>query len=119
MSTEEVIVRSFIEAFNNHDVGAMATLVDENMVWLSVQGDSVLAEASGREELVRQMEGYFATAPSIRSEAQDLITTGSFVSFRERVYWEGDQGEQTQASLAVYEIREGLIVHVWYYPAVP
>ena len=118
-SAEEEVVRALEEAFNNHDADAMAALVDEDIAWFSIAGDSVLVEVRGREALRSGMEGYFASVPSVRSEVEEVVTTGAFVAFRERVFWEGADGERTRAALGVYEVRDGLIVRAWYYPAVP
>ena len=38
---------------------------------------------------------------------------------REVAYWLTVDGELAQASLAIYEVRDGLIHRVWYYPVGP
>ena len=43
--------------------------------------------------------------------------SGSFVAIREHVRWQTETGEKSQAALAVYEVRDGKIRRVWYYPA--
>jgi hypothetical protein len=34
------------------------------------------------------------------------------------VLWTGKSGRRSQAALGVYEVRDGLVKRVWYYPAV-
>lgn len=114
-----IVVRAFSDAFNAHDVDAMIALVSDDFAWLAIAGDSVTVEARGPEQLRAGMGGYFAGIPSVRSEMGDMTVTGSFVSFTERVFWDGPEGEQTQASLAVYEVADGRIQRAWYYPSIP
>ncbi len=33
--------------------------------------------------------------------------------------WQGKNGERTQSALAVYEVEEGRVRRVWYYPVQP
>ena len=47
-----------------------------------------------------------------------IKVSGRYVTVRERASWTSKSGEKrSQASLAVYEIRDGLVARVWYYPA--
>ena len=113
------IVKNHVAAFNRHDVVGMMALVGKNVRWFSVLKDSVALEADGKEALRKSMEDYFGSIPSARSAIEDAITRGSFVAVRERAFWQGKSGEQSQASLAIYEVRDGLIQSVWYFPAQP
>ncbi len=105
------------KAFNEHDVNAMAANVTNDIKWLSIVGDSLVIEASGREALKEGMQSYFKAIPSTRSEIEAALLSGSFVAVRERAFWKGKDGEQSQFSLAVYEMRNEKIVRVWYFPA--
>ncbi len=51
------------------------------------------------------------------SEIEAALLSGSFVAVRERAFWQGKDGEKSQFSLAVYEVRNEKIVRVWYFPA--
>ena len=65
------------------------------------------------------LAGYFKSLPDVRSEMFDITQTGVFVSYRERASWTAKDGKpRAQQALAVYEMRDGLIVRVWYFPAV-
>ena len=65
------------------------------------------------------MEDYFASVPEPRAEIDGMVVSGNFVSVREVAYWLTVEGEVAQASLAIYEVRDGLIYRVWYYPVEP
>lgn len=111
-------VHEHMAAFNRHDVEGMVARVARDFVWLSVSGDEVTVEARGRETLAEGMRSYFASLPTVRSEVEENMVSGRFVVVRERATWTSDSGEErTQASLGVYEIDDGLIQRVWYYPA--
>lgn len=113
------VVESQIEAFNAHDATALAELVSDDFVWLSVQGDTIDVAVQGRTALRESMKRYFESVPSVRSTLESAVATGPFVAVRERVRWKEDEGRtRSQASLAVYQIEEGRIRRVWYFPAV-
>lgn len=117
-SPELDIVREQIDAFNRHDVEAMTARVAPDFVWLAVAGDSVTVEARGRDALAEGMRSYFASLPGARSEVEESVVTGPYVAIRERAIWTDRQGEErSRVSLGVYEVRDGLIRRVWYYPA--
>ena len=104
-------VETFMAAFNRHDPDAMAGMVtvDFELYYVDEDGTSALA-MTGPEQLRTEMVGYFAERPSVRSEIAGAVGGPVFVSFRERIVG-------GQSSLAVYEVREGRIKRVWYYPA--
>jgi hypothetical protein len=56
------------------------------------------------------MNAYFASRPTVHSTITAAIDGPHFVSFREQITG-GD------SSLAVYEIRDGLVRRAWYFPA--
>lgn len=105
------------QAFNDHDVESMAESVMDDIKRLSIVGDSLVIEASDRGALKEGMQGYFKAMPSARSEIEAALLSGSFVAVRERVFWQGKDGEKSQFSLAVYEVLNEKIIRVWYFPA--
>jgi uncharacterized protein YndB with AHSA1/START domain/ketosteroid isomerase-like protein len=110
------VVRAYLQAYNQHDVERMLGFLAPEFVWLSVTGDSVVVEARGVDALRSQMMAYFRRLPSTRSELEEVIALGPWVSARERAHWITASGPRSQASLSVYEVRDGLIRRVWYYP---
>jgi len=114
------VVHGQMDAFNRHDVAAMAAGVAPDFVWFSVTGDELTVEARGRGAFAESMRSYFASLPSVRSELEESLISGSFVTIRERATWTDGSGvERSQPALGVYEVRDGLIQRVWYYPAEP
>jgi len=105
-----------LAAFNAHDVNAMVANLAEDFAWFAVDPDMTRAELRGREEFRRSMELYFTSVPGARAEIEERLGVGPFAAVRERAYWMRGGVEFSQASLAVYELRDGLIRRVWYYP---
>lgn len=114
----ERVVRAFLDAYNRHDVPGLLALSDTEIVWLSVEGDSVRVETRGREALARGLEGYFRRLPSVRSTLERVSALGPWVSAHERAEWTAASGARSQSAVSVYEVRERRIRRVWYYPAV-
>lgn len=111
------VVRQFTEAFNNHDVDAMLELAHPEIEWGSVQGDTLSMEATGHAELRQGMDSYFSALPSVRSSIESVIPGERFTGVRERASWESDGESRSQSSIAVYEIEDGRILRVTYFPA--
>lgn len=111
MPTPLAIAERLMEAFNRHDPEAMSSLVTEDfeLFYFNNEGKAELS-VTGREALKAEMTDYFKTRPDVRSKIADAIGGTNYVSFREQIVGGA-------SSLAVYEVREGLIRRVWYYPA--
>ncbi len=117
-SASMATVEALFVAFNAHDTEAMQKLVADDVVWFTVAGDSMAKDVAGKEALGKWLTGYFRSLPTVASTIEDVVANGPFVSLRERVRWQGKNGEKTQASIAVYEVEEGKIKRVWYYSSV-
>lgn len=105
------VATRLVEAFNQHDPAAMAALVtgDFELYYVDESGVASLG-IQGAEQLAAEMTSYFAARPTVRSTISAAIDGPVFVSFRE-------QTVGGQSSLAVYEVRDGLIRRAWYFPA--
>ncbi|MBA3559908.1 MAG: nuclear transport factor 2 family protein [Gemmatimonadaceae bacterium] len=114
----ESVVKAFVAAHNRHDVPAMLELVDTGFVWLSLVGDSIQVETRGRDALKGGMESYFRSIPTARSTIESISSLGPWVSIRERAHWRTEAGARSQAAMSMYEVREGRLRRVWYYPVV-
>ncbi|MBC7790914.1 MAG: nuclear transport factor 2 family protein [Anaerolineae bacterium] len=114
----ESVVKAFVAAYNRHDVPAMLELVDSSFVWLNLEGDSVQVETRGPDALKRGMESYFRSIPTAQSTLETISSLGPWVSATERAHWRTSSGARSQAALSVYEVREGRVRRVWYYPVV-
>jgi hypothetical protein len=117
-SAEAGIVRRFVDAYNARDLEALLGLAHPDIAWLSVSGDSVSVETRGAGPLRDAMAAHFASASATRSELEAVDANGPFVSTREVARWTSPRGPRAQASIAVYEVREGRVRRVWYFPSV-
>jgi hypothetical protein len=116
--SSEDVVAAFVAAYNRHDIDAMLALADTGIVWLSVAGDSVRVETRGAEALRRSLAGYFRSIPSARSVLGRMTSAGPWVTVHERAEWQSSSGSRAQTAVAVYEVRDGRVRRVWYYPVV-
>jgi hypothetical protein len=112
------VARRLVDAFNRHDPAGMAALVAEGfeLYYVSEEGRSELA-TRGPSELASQMAEYFRSHPTVRSTIEGEVDGPRFASFRERAGSLHGEVERSASSLAVYEVVDGAIVRVWYYPA--
>lgn len=116
---EAVALRAYYDAFNRRDAEATAAFCAEDLKWFSVDGDKIGTDAESRAQLRDWLTGYFAKLPTVRSDVLSLDQTGAFLTVRERASWENKSGQRvSQQALAIYEVRDGLIRRVWYYPSV-
>lgn len=113
----EDVIRSQLAAFNGHNADALMANLHEGFAWFGVDSDITTLEMKGRDNFFKSMRDYFSSVPGARAEIEEIFVAGDFVTARERSYWRQGEAELSQASLAVYEIRNGLIYRVWYYPA--
>ena len=105
------VAEALVDAFNQHDPDAMAALVapDFELYYVDEEGVAGLA-VSGPDQLAAEMATYFTSHPSVQSTIAAAIDGPVYTSFREQIVG-------GQSSLAVYEVRDGLIKRVWYFPA--
>ena len=111
------VVRTYIDAFNKHDIPAMAERVAPDFVWFNVTSDRATVEVKGRDSLRKTLSNYFEGTPTVRSEIDGVASAGDYVSFREKATWTSLLGQRSQSSLAIYEVKGGLITRAWYFPA--
>jgi hypothetical protein len=109
-------VERFVSAFNQHDVNGMIELTTPDVRWMSVSGKQISIEASTHAELSAAMTGYFESTPGARAEIGSISESGQFVHTLERAFWLADGAERSQCSMAVYELLDGKIQNVWYFP---
>lgn len=112
------VVRRFVQAFNERNLDRMVAMLGPDFVWLNAAGDSLAVEVRGAGPLRASMEAYFRQLPSARSELEVVSVLGPWVSTIERAHWTSANGPRSQASVAIYEVRHGLVQRVWYFPSV-
>ncbi len=116
-SAESAVVAEYTAAFNAHDAEAMRGLMADDIVWLSIVGDSLVVEAAGADALVSGMVAYFTDFPDVTSEVETGDRVGAYVHARETATWSDAGVTSSQSSLSTYEIRQGKVVRVWYFPS--
>ena len=113
--SHENIVRSYVEAFNAHNVEAMLKMVTDDVQWFTIDGDKIVTETGNKEELRQAMEGYFESCSTCKSNLENVFSTGARVSALEVASFETVQGIQKQQSISVYEFSGNLIKRVYYF----
>ena len=112
------LVNTFVDVFSQHDLKGMLALTHAEIDWLTIDGSNVLVETHGQEALAASMGRYFESCPTCKSTVEVSSVNGNFVSAIETAHWLSKGKERAQASLSVYEILDGKVRRVWYYPAV-
>jgi hypothetical protein len=116
--TPLAVAQSYVEAYNARDLDAMMALMHDEVEWLAIERSEAQAFAKGKGDLTRQMESYFSSPMATTSTIDGSVIDGRFVAVREIARWTGSDGKpREQSALAVYEIENGLVRRVWYYPA--
>jgi hypothetical protein len=113
------VVRRFVEAFDRHELEPLLALAHPDVEWLTVTGAELAVETRGRDALRASLASYFASCPTCRSTVDVYQVIGPYVSALEHAEWEKEGAKRRQSSLSVYEIVDGLVRRVWYFPAVP
>jgi hypothetical protein len=110
-------VIELLAAFNAHDVDMMLEACAEDIMWMSVGPDKIVVEASGANALHEGMAAYFKSVPSASSVLRSAVESGPFVVTVEEASWESGGEKKSQCSAAVYEVKEGKVQNVWYFPS--
>lgn len=118
-ATPEEVVRKFYKDFNSHDSDTLVSNVSDDVRWMTITGEKIAVETSGREALRASMVRYFRSMPTVESRIESLMSAGDFVTVHERVSWRQGSTQKTQSALAVYKLKESQIVAVWYYDVMP
>ena len=89
----------------------------DDITWLSLAGDSVMVDATGAVELAAGMTAYFGDFPDVQSEVEIVAVVGAYVHAKETASWSREGVRSSQSSLSTYEIRDGRVKRVWYFPS--
>ncbi len=110
-------VRALVAAFNAHDVEMMLEACAEDIMWMTVGADKIVVEASGASALREGMDAYFKRVPSASSVLRSAVESGPFVVTVEEATWQSGGETKSQCSAAVYEVEQGKVQNVWYFPS--
>jgi hypothetical protein len=118
-------IQQYMDAFNAHDPEAVGKTLAADVSWMSISGDKMSVDGTGRDAVVTWLRGYFKSFPDVRTlviakpallEGTDFAA-GRFFALREAPSWTGKDGKpRTQCSWAMFELSDdGLIQRVWYH----
>ncbi len=111
------LISDYAAAFNARNLGAMEALMHPNIQWLSINGAEISIVTDGKQALVDELTGYFASKPTSASALANWTQSGKYIGVTETSSWHGKDGQtKSQSSLSIYELEDGLIRRVWYYP---
>ena len=111
------VVLNYVNAFNAQDIPAMLQNTTEDIKWMSVYGEQLSLETTGKAPLKQTLQHYYQQVPSIHSELLEKKSSGPFVYTVEKASWKSDGENKSQCSPAIYQLEKGLIKHVWYFAA--
>ena len=112
------VAKQFVAAYNAHDIPAMMALVHDDIKYMFISGDQVYTETNGKAHLSRYLVPFFENKPNALSRIKNSQTSGDFIQLLEEAVSVDDQGnERSQCSFSMYQLKQGLIINVWYFDA--
>ena len=112
------IISPYSQAWNDKDIQSMSALMHPNIEWISVDGNTIKVEISGKEALVKEMTAWFESDALPSGSLKGWSFNGDYVAVTETAHWTNKEGEaKSQSALTVYQLDNNLIRRVYYYPA--
>lgn len=110
------IAEQFLGAYNAHDESQMLKLVHPEIKYMYIDDNQVYTETQNKEALADFLVNFFQTNPKAQSKLLSSHLEGPFIHQVEQALWQDESGEQkSQCSLSVYEVKQQLIINVWYF----
>lgn len=111
------VIKAYSNAYNEKDINALKSLMHANIEWLAVTGNEIEVHVSGKETLATEMESWFENPNLPKGKHRDWSINGNNVAVTEIAYWTTKDGEEkSQSALTVYELKDGLVRRVYYFP---
>lgn len=111
------VVSALMDAYNRHDVAAMRALWADDIVWYDVKGDEMTASVRSAAAFEAGMRDYFKAFPNVQSKLSGARESGAFLTGVETARWTSKGEKRSQSAPVVYEVRDGKVRRVWYYPS--
>ena len=106
----------FLVAYNKHDHHMMLELVHPEIKYMLVVGDKIYTEVNNKTALADFLVSYFKHTPKAQSKLISSSLQGPFIHQIEQAIWQDKSGNnKTQCSLSIYEIKQQLIINIWYF----
>ncbi|NNC37389.1 MAG: nuclear transport factor 2 family protein [Acidimicrobiales bacterium] len=116
--SSQALVQSYSDAYNAKNLVGMTALMHDDIEWINLEGSDLTIITVDKDSLVSELKSYFNGDSKASIRLSDWSTNGEYVSVKETVSFTlKDGSEVSQASLSVYELDDGLIRRVWYFPA--
>jgi hypothetical protein len=94
----------------------MLALVHDEVRSKFIDANQVHVETAGKQALADYLPGYFSQTPASRSSILYSQPHGYHITQVEQAFWTDQHGESRfQCSWSVYELRDQLIINIWYH----
>lgn len=110
------VVNDLMAAFNAHDPQKMRDYWHDDVTWVEITGNQSSVVTSSADQLFNELVAYFEAYPSVSSSLSNVSVNGKYVTAIETPVWEQDGERKSQASIVVYEVTDGKIRRLWYFP---
>ena len=112
------IAEQFVTAYNAHDIPAMMALADDGIKYMFISNDQVYTETNGKVHLSQYLVPFFQNKPNALSRVRSSKQSGDFIQLLEEAVSQDSNGqERSQCSFSMYQLKENLIINVWYFDA--
>ncbi|MGS2718987.1 nuclear transport factor 2 family protein [Paraglaciecola aestuariivivens] len=116
--TAHPVIASYSAAWNSKDLKEMSALMHPDIEWASVVDGAVVIEVAGKDALVAELKTWFSVPSLPTGSLRDWSINGNYVAVTETAHWLDKTGKaQGQSALTVYELQDGLIRRVYYFPS--
>ena len=116
--TSHPLITAYSDAYNAKDLDAMTALMHPDIEWVSVKGNDIIVEVSGKEALSEAVVSFFKDPNMATGRHRDWSLNGNHVAVTEIASWTDNTGQpKSQSALTVYQLEDGLIRRVYYYTA--
>ena len=110
------IAQQFVVAYNAHDQKQMLELVHPEIRYMYIDGNQLYTETHNKVALAEFLTEFFHNKPKAHSKLLSSYLQGPFIHQVEQALWSDETGQQkSQCSLSVYEIKQQLIINIWYF----
>ena len=111
----EAVVQGQVEAYNDHDVEKFASFYSDEITIYDLSGDKPTAKDKGIAALKKTYAWMAEAPPGFGVEIIKRIVNGPIVVDLERIQGLPEE-KGTPEFLAIYEVRDGKIINVWFPP---
>ncbi len=110
------IARAFVSAYNDHDIDLMMSMVHPDMRYMFINNEKIYTETDSKKVLQNYLVDFFNSKPKAQSDVISSLRHGPFIQQVEQAIVTNQQGNRrTQCSLSIYELKDDLIINVWYF----